>query len=260
MKKTLVMCLLASFAVSARATSLTVLNADFSDSGHGSDPSSWTTTDPLNVLYVWADTPPNPVLAFKDPVTTTNRVEQNLTTENGVTAEDSGEWTVGLEYGWRTDTEGGDAQFTISLIELATDTALASSNLTVVATAAISDTYTLIGAASLSFNYDTNAVTAGSAVALRIERTDADDGLGGNWNSTAFIDTITVDAVGVTITPPEPPTEVVLLNGDYEAGSDGLSADTGRILEPTPIMRLSKAPTCPVVPCRCRMVPMRNKT
>ncbi|MCK4564246.1 MAG: hypothetical protein KAU94_06210, partial [Verrucomicrobia bacterium] len=142
---------------------------------------------------------------------------------------------VGLEYGWRSDGVGGDAQFTVSLIEVATDTVLGSSNLVVAATGAINNTYTLVGTASLSINYNTNAVTAGSAVALRIERTDADDGLvGDNWQSTAFVDTITVDAVGVTITPPEPPplpTEVVLLNGNFEDGADNNSAsnwtDTG---------------------------------
>lgn len=235
MKKALVISLCASFAIAAGATSLIVPNSDFSGSGHDTDPADWTTTDPLNVLYVWADTPPNPVLAFKDPVTTTNRVEQNLTTNNGVTADDSGAWTVGLEYGWRSDGVGGDAQFTVSLIEVATDTVLGSSNVIATATGAINNTYTLVGTASLSFNYDTNAVTAGSDVALRIERTDADDGLAGdNWQSTAFVDTITVDAVGVTITPPEPPplpTEVVLLNGNFEDGADNNSAsnwtDTG---------------------------------
>ncbi len=215
-KKILIVCLLAGAAITAGAGSLTVLDADFGSLD------GWTVTDPDAKIYLWSDSGFGSSLCFKDPTSTTNMIEQNLSANNAITAGDSGEWTVGFEYGWRGNIEGGDAEFTASLIEVATGTTLGSTNVTLLSTGTISDTYTLIGTASFSFNYDTNAVTTGSAVAVRIERTDASDGV--DWISTAYIDEVTVDAVGYTAPPPPPPGELVLLNGDFEAGADGYSA------------------------------------
>jgi len=206
MKKILTMCLLASFAVAASADVLTVANADFQGGQDANlDPTSWLSTDPWSNLYVWdADEAGKPVgehvAAFMEPGTTT-RMQQTITDHNpAVFAETYGEWTIGFEYGWRTNTEGTDAEFTVSLIDLATDTALASDTLTLSTTPAIANTYTSLGTASLSLNYDNTAATVGNWVALRIERTDVADAPLAKWNSTAWIDDVTVTAI------PEPAT------------------------------------------------------
>ncbi len=207
MKKILTMCLLASFAVAASADVLTVANADFQGGKDAAlDPTSWVSTDPWGCNYVWdADEAGKPagktVLALME-TNNTAIVQQTITDNNpAVFAETYGEWTIGFEYGWRTDTEGGDADILVSLIDLATGDTLASDTLTLlVRDPAVYNSYESIGTASLSLNYDNTAATVGNWVALRIERTDVADAPVAKWNSTAWIDDVTVTAI------PEPAT------------------------------------------------------
>ena len=188
------------------AGNITVLNPDFTGA-HDSDPANWTTTDLSANVGIWNDGAgglPDPVLAFKDP-TGTSIVEQNLSANNpDLTAASHAEWTVTFDYGWRTNTLGGDAVFTVSLIDLGTGSPLVSQTLTVPITGyPANNLYTLVGTAGLTLSYD-NTVPGlnGHDIALRIQRSDTDDGLGASrWRSTAFIDSVELS----TPVPPTPP-------------------------------------------------------
>ncbi len=193
------------------AATITIANNDFQGGKDANlDPNSWTTTDPWANIYAWDATEAGKpagvtVLAFMEPGNTSS-IQQTVTNTNGngaIFAETYGEWTVGFDYGWRDNTEGTDAQFTVSLIDLVTGTALASDTLTLSTTPPVSNTYTPLGTASLSLNYDNTAATAGNWVALRIERNDVADA-GTKWLSTAWIDNVTATAV------PEPSSSLLM--------------------------------------------------
>jgi hypothetical protein len=200
MKKAATLAAFAALTVASPAASITVLNSDFVDA-HGVDPTNWTTTDPWGNIYTWNDGAgglPDSVLAFMAP-TNTSIIEQNLSSNNiGLTAASYGTWNVAFDYGWRTNTSGGAAAFTVSLINLSDNSVLDSEIITVPISGAVSNVYTVMGTAALSFSYD-NTVPGLEAhnIALRIQRTDAGE-LGDNkWQSTAFIDSVSVSATGV---------------------------------------------------------------
>jgi len=203
MKKIFMICWLASFAVSASAVDLLVINGDMGLNAHNDNPTGWTVIESsAGSIYVWDDTiSTDKRLAFKDTDTITNSIEQVLTTTYpSLSVEDCGNWTVGFDYGWRTDIAGGDCEFTVRLVDADTDTVLDSTNLVIVATGNISNVETPVGTASLSLSYNTGAVTAGHAVAVRIERTDAADSVA-PYKSTSYIDNITVAATDLTTAP-----------------------------------------------------------
>ncbi len=213
MKKTITLAAFAALAVSsAQAVTVAIANADFQGAQvDGNDPADWLTTDPWDTVYVWnsdeAGAPAGEqVGAFKD-VSNTSILQQTVTDNNPtIFAETYGEWTVGFDYGWRANSVDGDAHFTVSLIDLATGFALASDTLTLSSTAATGGLP--LGTASLTLSYDNSAATVANWVALRIERDDVADTTTGKWNSTAWIDDVTVTATTAAV--PEPSSAALL--------------------------------------------------
>ncbi len=235
MKKVLYIFSLAGLVASVGAAPLSVYNSDF-DGAHDTNPVGWTVTETAsNVIGIWDDadnTSGDPVLAFKKSSTgATNSVEQSMTAIHpSVVAESSGNWTIGFDYGWRNSEVGGDAEFMVSLVAGESETILASDTLTS-ASNGIYNEYNQIGTASISLSYDTNAVPAGESVLVRIARTDAPVS-NYTWQSTAFIDAVTVDALDLASTPAVGPPvwqEETISGPDAEV--DVSYADTSATLE-----------------------------
>ena len=206
MRRFFTICLLAGFAISANAADLHVVNAGFDLNTHNETPTGWVVEPPDGAVYVWDDAASTDKrLAIKDASTVSSSVEQSLTdTHPSLSVEDCGNWTVGFDYGWRTDTAGGDCEFTVSMVDTDTDTILASTTLVVPASGSIFNVETPMGTAALSLSYDPSSVTAGHAVAVRIKRDDPADA-SPTYSSTIYIDNITVDAVDLATAPPIAP-------------------------------------------------------
>ncbi len=205
MKKIIVIAVLMGLALSASAVDLNVYNRGFDQSAHFTSPIGWDVARThAGKIYVWNDTvvSTDSRLAWADPgISPISSITQILTDiYPSLTVEDCGRWTVGFDYGWRTDTQGGDCEFTVILIDANTGTVLASSNQVITATGLIDNVETHVGTASLSLSYDTNTVTAGNSLALRIERNDASDATL-DWLSTAYIDNITLAALDLASVP-----------------------------------------------------------
>lgn len=209
MKTKIILSLLAVTGM-AQAATLSLSNANFQDSGHNTNPTSWVTTETAqSSVYVWAANGGIPagtnVLAMWGNAG--QNVQQSFATigSGGATADQYNDYTITFDAGWRGRAVGQPFSFTLSLINVTDSTILGSATYTLPApTVAVGNTYAVHATgASVNFTYNnTLGSLVGDTVALRISGAGTTNDGGVN---TAWVDNISVTAI------PEP--SAALLGG-----------------------------------------------
>lgn len=195
MKPPILLTILA-LATGANAATLTLTNANFQATGNNTDPSGWTTSEPTQTsVYIWAANGGIPagtnVLAMWG---NGGQYAQQSFLTSEATAEDYSSFTIGFDGGWRGRIANEPFSYTFSIVNVTDNLVLGSATYNFTTpTVTTANTYAVAATGlSVTINYDnTVGSLVGDTIALRI--TGA--GTVNNFNNTAWVDNITVNAV-----------------------------------------------------------------